>query len=98
MLKRFSFDEFVKRTGEWSLIIIIAIAQILSLFGAIPGLLSIRINAEFEKGPLEAFSGLIPLLIVITNLALLAVSWWITPATRKRLNDQAASVHKAKSE
>src|SRR5688500_5182476 len=98
MLKRFSFDEFVQRTGGWSLIIIIAIAQVLSLVGAIPGLLSIRINAEFETGPLEAFSRLIPILIVITNLVLLAVSWWITPATRKRLSDEAAGVHKAKLE
>jgi GAF domain-containing protein len=72
------------------LIIIIAVAQILSLFGAIPGLLSVRINAEFEEGPLEAFSRMVPILVLITNLGLLAVSWWITPAARKRLNEYAA--------
>lgn len=98
MLRRFSFDQFIERTGGWSLIILIAIAQILSLFGAIPGLLSIRINAEFESGLLQAFSRLVPLLILITNLGLLVVSWWITPATRKRLSDQAAGVHRANAE
>ncbi len=98
MLKRFSFDQFIERSGGWSLIILVAVAQILSLVGAIPGLLSIRVNAEFEEGPLETFSTMIPILILITNLALLALTWWITPATRKRLNDQAAGIQRAKLE
>jgi hypothetical protein len=51
MIKRFSFDQFLQRTGGWSLIIIVAAVQILSLFGAIPGLISIRFNAEFEECP-----------------------------------------------
>ena len=89
MLKRFSFDQFIERTGGWSLILLVAVAQILSLAGAIPGLLSIRVNAEFEEGPLEAFSAILPFLILITNVGLLVVTWWITPETRKRLNDQA---------
>jgi GAF domain-containing protein/HAMP domain-containing protein len=96
MIKRFSFEQFLQRTGGWSLIIIIAIAQILSLFGAIPGLFSVRVNAEFEEGPLEAFSTIVPILILITNLCLLAVSWWITPTARKRLNEYVAGVGRAK--
>ena len=98
MIKRFSFDQFVQRTGGWSLIITIAVAQILSLFGAIPGLLSVRVNAEFEEGPLEAFSTIAPILILIANLCLLAVSWWITPTARKRLNEYAAGAGRGKSE
>lgn len=98
MLRRFSFDQFVRRTGGWSLIIIIATAQILSLLGAIPGLLSIRLNAEFEEGPLEAYSRMVPILILIANLGLLAFIWWTTPATRKRLEDHAAGVSRVKSE
>ena len=98
MIKRFSFDQFVQRTGGWSLIIIIAVAQILSLFGAIPGLFSIRINAEFEEGPLETFSRMVPILVLIANLGILAVSWWITPTARKRLNEHAAGAGKAKQE
>ena len=98
MIKRFSFDQFVQRTGGWSLIIIIAVVQILSLFGAIPGLLSIRINAEFEEGPLETFSRMVPILVLIANLGILAVSWWITPAARRRLNEYAAGAGKANQE
>jgi GAF domain-containing protein/HAMP domain-containing protein len=98
MLKRFSFDQFVQRTGGWSLIIIIAIAQLLSLFGAIPGLLSIKINAEFEEGPLEAYSRIVPILLLAANLFLLVVSWWMTPVSRKRLDDYAAGMEKGKPE
>jgi GAF domain-containing protein/HAMP domain-containing protein len=96
MPKRFSFAQFVQRTGGWSLIIIIAVAQLLSLFGAIPGLLSIKINAEFEEGPLEAYSRIVPILLLATNLFLLVVSWWMTPVSRKRLDDYAAGMGKAK--
>ena len=98
MIKRFSFDQFVQRTGGWSLIIIIAVAQLLSLLGAIPGLLSIRVNAEFEEGPLEVFSTIVPVLILVTNLCLLAVSWWITPTARRRLSEYAASAGRSKQE
>ena len=96
MIKRFSFNQFVQRTGGWSLIIIIAIAQLLSLFGAIPGLLSVRVNAEFEEGPLEVFSTIAPILVLVTNICLLAVSWWITPTARKRLDQYAAGAGKAR--
>lgn len=98
MIKRFSFDQLVRRTGGWSLIIIIAMAQLLSLFGAIPGLISVRVNAEFEAGPLEAFSTLVPILILITHVCLLGVSWWITPTARKRLNEYAAGMRETNLE
>jgi GAF domain-containing protein/HAMP domain-containing protein len=98
MSRRFSYEQFVQRYGGWSLIFIIAVAQILSFLGAIPGLLSIRINAESEEGPLEAFFRLVPLLILITNLLLLVIGWWLTPASRKRLNDLAAGTVRPKME
>jgi GAF domain-containing protein/HAMP domain-containing protein len=72
--------------------IIIAMVQLLSLFGAIPGLLSVKVNAEFEAGPLEFFSTIVPILILVTNLCLLGVSWWITPTVRKRLNEYAVGI------
>lgn len=96
MIKRFSFDRLVQRTGGWSLIILIAVAQILSLIGAIPGLLSIRINAESEQGPLEVFFQMVPILVLFANLLLLAVIWWITPTARKRLNNWAMGIDRAK--
>ena len=98
MIKRFSFDRLVQRTGGWSVIILIAVAQILSLIGAIPGLLSIRINAESEQGPLELFFQMVPILVLFANLLILAVSWWITPTARKRLNNWAIGRDRANPE
>jgi GAF domain-containing protein/HAMP domain-containing protein len=98
MIKRFSFDRLVQRTGGWSVIILIAVAQILSLIGAIPGLLSIRINAESEQGPLELFFQMVPVLVLFANLLILAVSWWITPTARKRLHNWAIGRDRANPE
>ena len=98
MIKRFSFERFLQRTGGWSLIVLIAVAQILSLIGAIPGLLSIRVNAESEQGLLESYFQMVPILVLVTNLVLLAVSWWITPAARKRLSDRALGIDRANSD
>lgn len=98
MIKRFSFERFLQGTGGWSLIILIAIAQIVSLIGAIPGLLSIRINAESEQGLLESYFQMVPILVLVTNLLLLAVSWWITPTVRKRLSERALGIDRANSD
>jgi GAF domain-containing protein/HAMP domain-containing protein len=98
MIKRFSFDQFVQRTGGWSLIIMIAVAQVIALFGAIPGILSIRVNAEFDEQQIRTFSIGIPILIVITLLLLLAISWYLTPTARKRLSDWSAGVTRSKPE
>jgi GAF domain-containing protein len=89
MIKRFSRDQLVRRNGGWSLIIILAMVQIIALLGAIPGLLSIRINAEFDEPQLRLFSILVPTLILVTNLILLAIGWQLTPIARKRLDGWA---------
>jgi len=98
MKQRFSLDQLVRRTGGWSLIILIAVAQLIALLGAIPGLLSVRANAQFEEQQLRTFSTLIPILILTANLALLALSWQITPVARKRLTDWAAGLVRSKAE
>lgn len=94
MMKRFSFDQLVSRTGGWSLIILVAVSQLIGLLGAIPGILSIRVNAELEYQQLQMFAAWIPLLIVATHLVVLGLIWRLTPAARKRLNDWAAGVAK----
>ena len=98
MIKRFSFDQFVHRTGGWSLIIIIAVSQAIALLGAIPGILSIGLNAEFEEQQLARFSIVIPILILITYLLLLGISWRITFTARKRLADWVSGLNRSKSE
>ena len=98
MNKRFSLDQLVRRNGGWSLIVVLAIVQMIALLGAIPGILSIRINAEFDEPQLRLFSILVPALIVITNLILLAIGWRLTPIARKRLDSWANQVTRPKSD
>lgn len=98
MLKRFSFDQLARRFGGRSLLILIAAAQILALFGAIPGILSIRVNAEFDASVLRTFAILVPILIVITNIVLLLVVWRLTTVSRKRLDLWVSQATKPKSE
>jgi GAF domain-containing protein len=85
MIKRFSLDQLVRRNGGWSLIIVLAVVQLIALLGAIPGILSIRVNAAFDEPQLRLFSILVPALIVATYLILLFVGWRLTPTARKRL-------------
>jgi len=89
MTKRFSLDRLLSRTGGRYLIIVIAVAQLIALLGAIPGILSINVNAEFSETQLQIFSWIVPLLIILSNLILLGLSWLMTPTARKRLNDWA---------
>jgi GAF domain-containing protein len=89
MIKRFSLDQLARRNGGGSLSILLATVQIIALLGAIPGILSIRINAEFDEPQLQIFSFAVPALIIATNLILLAIGWWLTPIARKRLDSWA---------
>ena len=86
MSRRFALDKLLSRAGGRYIIIVIAIAQLIALLGAIPGILSIDVNAEFDERALQIFSWAVPLLIVLTNLILLGISWLITPTARKRLD------------
>jgi GAF domain-containing protein len=98
MIKRFSFNQLLQRTGGRSLIIIVAAVQIFALLGAIPGILSIRANTEFEGQQLRTVSIVIPLLIVATHLLLLGISWRITPTARKRLTEWTTGLSGSKAE
>jgi GAF domain-containing protein/HAMP domain-containing protein len=89
MSRRFSLDRLLSRTGGRYIIIVIAIAQLIALLGAVPGILSINVNAEFDERQLQIFLWAVPLLIVLSNLILLGISWLMTPTARKRLNDRA---------
>ena len=86
MINRFSYDRMVGRLGGRYLLLLVAFAQLIALLGVIPGVLSIAVNAEFEPAQLRAFSVLVPLLTVIAILILLAASWRMTRAARRKLD------------
>src|SRR5687768_11040460 len=89
MTNRFSLDRLLARTGGRYLIIVIAVAQLIALLGAIPGILSISVNAEFNEGELQTFSWLVPVSKILSNLILLSLSWLMTTTARKRLDNWA---------
>ncbi len=86
MIKRFSPDQMLHQLGGWYLTLLVAVAQIIALVGAIPGILSIQANAEFKAQQSRIISILVPIAIIITNLVLIEISRQITPAARKKLD------------
>lgn len=89
MSRRFSLEQLLSQTGGWYLLFIIAAAQVIGMLGAIPGILSIRVNADFSESLTHTFSIIVPILIALSNLIMLGVSWQITRAARSRLNKWA---------
>ena len=98
MSRFFSLDRLLSRIGGRYIITVIAVAQLIALLGAIPGLLSINANAEFDERQLQVFSWAVPLSIVLTNLILLGISWLVTPAARKRLDEWTQGAGSSSSE
>lgn len=92
MNDRFNTDQLMKRTGGWYIMIVIAVAQVVALAGAIPGLISIRLNVVFDEELMRTFFLLLPALGVASYIALLGISWRITTAARRRLDDWAEDV------
>ncbi|HEX6268637.1 MAG TPA: GAF domain-containing protein [Anaerolineales bacterium] len=89
MIKRFGLERLLSQTGGGYILIVIAVSQVLAMLGAIPGIVSIQVNAEFSQELIDDFTITVPLLIILSNLILLGISWAITRSARKRLNQRA---------
>jgi len=86
MRNRPSLERVMHRIGGWYIILAVGIAQLVSLLGAIPGLLSIRANASFNEQQLNSFNIAVPLSIVASQVIMLLISWYVTTTARKQLN------------
>lgn len=95
MKRLLSLDDILLRSGGWYIIIIIFIAQLSAIPGAILGTISIQFNAEFDPQTLLETSRLTPFFILAGNLILLAITWFLTPNARTRLNDWSINKTKA---
>lgn len=89
MSRKIALERLLAQTGGWYILIVIAAAQAIAILGAIPGILSIQVNTDLNEELTRAFRIVVPLLIVLTNLILLGISWQFTRAARKRLNQWA---------
>jgi GAF domain-containing protein/HAMP domain-containing protein len=98
MNRRFTLEQVLQRTGGRFIIRMLTIAQIVSLLGAIPGMISTQVNAQFDAAQLRLFAFLIPVLLIVTNITLLSIGWYTTRMARKRLDDWAKGILKPHSE
>lgn len=91
MSRRFSLKELLQRMGGTYIVTAVALAQIIGLFGAIPGLISIRTNTQFLEEQLEKLASFGWFLVIVANLILLFIGWNITRTARKRLDEWASN-------
>ena len=98
MIKRFSQDRLLHQFGGWYLTMLVAVAQIIALLGAIPGILSVRVNAAFEPNQSRLISIVLVILIITSIFILLGISRWLTPITRKKLDVWADNTIRTKPE
>ncbi len=86
MKDRSSLGRFLPRMGGRFILLVLVVAQLVSILGAIPGILSIQVNADFNALQTQFFGRVIPLAIVLSIAILLGLGWWITAKARKRLD------------
>jgi len=93
-----SLETWMSRLGGNYLIAVLAVAQVLSLVAAIPGVVSIQINAQFSAEQVGVFILTVIPLLILSNLIVLYIGWRYTPAARKRLDAWASESLKPNSE
>jgi GAF domain-containing protein/HAMP domain-containing protein len=94
MNERLSLDQILARTGGRFILIVLAAVQVISLVGAIPGVIAVQVNAQFTAEQTRAFAIVIPLLLLASNLLLLVIGWRFTSIARKRLDAWVAGTLK----
>ena len=68
-------SQFLQRTGGWYVMIVLAVAQLVSILGAVPGIVSIRLNVDLSERLIQIFSRVLPLLGLASYLALIGIGW-----------------------
>jgi GAF domain-containing protein/HAMP domain-containing protein len=94
MKRRFSLDPFLPRLSGRSILLVLAAAQVISLLGAIPGIISIQVNAQLDAEQLRSVAMIVPLLLLASFALLFGFGWRITGKARARLNSWASDALK----
>ncbi len=90
MNNRFSLVRLLESTGGYYIIIVAAATQLLSLPGAVLGILLMDWNAELPAESLGDVYKIAMPLVGSVNLLLLVVAWFMSSASRKILNEKKA--------
>lgn len=93
-----SLSNSLQRLGGWYIILVIAVAQIFAIFGAVLGTMATHLNADFDPETVSRLSQYTPVLILLGNLILLVVAWYLTPNARRRLTGWARTQLRANPE
>jgi GAF domain-containing protein/HAMP domain-containing protein len=80
------FRDLLQRTGGWYILIVIALAQLLSFPAAALGVVVIQVNAEFTAEQLRSTAVVTISLLILGNLVLLAISYFFSRDAFSRLN------------
>jgi GAF domain-containing protein/HAMP domain-containing protein len=83
------FNNLLQRTGGWYILIVIALAQLLSFPAAILGAAVVQVNANFNLEQIRAAIIFEIVLLVIGYFLLLATSFFFSRNAFTRLNKQA---------
>lgn len=84
-------ERLLAKTGGWYVILIIILAQFIALPGALLGMLSIRLNAEYTNEQLRMSNSSTLILLVLSYILILLISWFITRESRNRLTQWSRS-------
>lgn len=92
-MKKTRFTQFLetllKRTGGWYFLIIVAIAQLVAIPGAIVGALTIQMNADFSPLQMQVGGTITAISVPLGNLVLLIAAWLLVPNARVQVNKWA---------
>lgn len=95
MKRWYSVTSYLPRLGGLYILLVIAVAQLTAVPGAILGTVSINFNARFDAETMQRISAPTPFLILLGNAILLYVAWVLTPNARNRLNNWAYNISTA---
>jgi GAF domain-containing protein/HAMP domain-containing protein len=95
MKRLFSLSNYLQRLGGWYILLVILLAQLISIFAAVLGTISVRFNSGIDLTTLREISQFTPIFVLISNIVLLVIVWYLTPNARKRLNQWAENQLKA---
>jgi len=97
-MNRINLDSILKRTGEWFIIIVIAVSQIIGLLGAVPGIISTRWNVDFDPSIGELLSKNGFWLWLASQAIVLFICWRLTPNARNQISHFAFGIAQPEKE
>lgn len=79
-------DTLLKRTGGWYFLVIVAIAQLIAIPGAIIGAITVQTNADFSPVQLQMGRMIMVISVALGNIILLIAAWLLSRNARNRLS------------